>query len=74
MTPTRSGRKSKPAREGDDGPAELFRLLGEARRCLEDTDLPGANAALRRANAEAASLVGVAPGARTTGKESEDRG
>lgn len=44
----------KPARDAGDGPANgvpgaLGRLLGEALRCLEDTNLDGANAALRKA-------------------------
>lgn len=44
----------KPARETDDGPAEMGRLFEEALRCLESTDLSGANAALKKAYAEAA--------------------
>jgi hypothetical protein len=64
----------RPARRGDVGTTELFRLLQEVRRCLERADLSGANAALRRANAEAVSLGGVASGDSKTAKESEDRG
>ena len=64
----------RPAHRGDVGTTELFRILGEVRRCLERTDLPGANAALRRANAEAVSLGDVATGDNKTAKESEDRG
>jgi len=36
--------------------AELDRLLKQAIRCLESTDLDGANEALKRAGTEAASL------------------
>ncbi len=74
----------KPAREKrDNSSTELNRLFGEALRCLESTDLPGANAALERVLAEAsfprnaAELTGyvvAAPGAHETGNESEDRG
>ena len=39
-----------------EGYAELDRLLKQAIRCLEGTDLRGANEALKRAGAEAASL------------------
>jgi hypothetical protein len=43
----------KPARESaesgvDNIPTELVRLLGEAIRCLGNTNLPGANAALKK--------------------------
>lgn len=38
----------KLVRPEDDGPTDLFRLLEEVRRCLECTDLAGANAALKR--------------------------
>ena len=39
-----------------EGYAELDRLLKQAIRCLESTDLHSANEALKRAGAEAASL------------------
>ena len=39
-----------------EGYAELSRLLEQAIRCLESTDLHSANEALKRAGAEAASL------------------
>ena len=65
----------KPVRESDVDPTELFRLLGEARRCLEGTDLSGATAALIRANAEAAMLGdGATLGDHRKLEASEDRG
>jgi len=74
----------KPAREIYDGTAELGRLFEEALRCLASTDLVGANAALKKAQAEAASsrddgetpeFVGVDDGAAyETENEPEDRG
>lgn len=70
----------KPVREGaeprvDNDPVELGRLLEEAIRCLECTDLSGANAALKKAHAEVASTgFGAAPGGRETVAEFEDRG
>ena len=64
----------RPALENYKGPTELGRLLDEAIRCLESTDLPGANAALKRAYIEAASLGTAAPVGHQTEKESEDRG
>lgn len=63
-----------PALENDKGPTELRRLLDEALRCLESTDLPGANAALKKAYVEATSPVVAAPGDHQTARESEDRG
>ncbi len=39
-----------------EGYAKLDRLLKQAIRCLESTDLRGANEVLKRAGAEAASL------------------
>ena len=76
MTPARGG----AARNGD-GPTELDRLLEEAVRCIEALDLTGANAALRKAHAEAASPRDDAdtgeeavPGGRATAGDSGDRG
>ena len=53
------------ARENFDVPthrirAELGRLIEEALRCLEDTDLHGASAAVEKACAEAASSCDAA--------------
>lgn len=59
--------------KNDGGPTELCRLLDEAFRCLEGTDLPGANAALKRVLVEAAPLSVAAPGGHQTGKAFEDR-
>lgn len=53
----------KPVSEIDDRAAELGRLFEEALRCLASTDLDGANAALKKAHAEAARSVGVIDGA-----------
>lgn len=74
----------KPASEIDDRAAELGRLFEEALRCLASTDLDGANAALKKAHAEAAlargdaetpRFVSVDDGvAHETGNEIEDRG
>ena len=70
----------KPARESaesgvDNNPTELVRLLGNAIRCLDNTDLPGANAALKKALAGAASPgSGTAQGVPQPGTGSEDRG
>jgi hypothetical protein len=55
MTPDKREHALKPARESFDVPTELGRLIDEALRCLEGTDLHGANAALAEACAEAAS-------------------
>lgn len=63
----------KPAREADGGATELGRLFEEAIRCLKSTDLPGANAALKKAHAEAAFGRNAA-GPRKTANGSEDRG
>ncbi len=52
----------KPASGIDDGGAKLGRLFEEALRCLASTDLDGANAALKKAHAEAAGSVGVDDG------------
>ena len=48
--------KGLPDDRKREGYAELDRLLKQAMRCLEGTDLHGANEALKRAGAEAASL------------------
>lgn len=74
MIPGKDGHLPIPACEDDGGPTELGRLLEEALRCLESTDLYGANAAVKRAHAEAASPGVAAPGDHETGKKSEDRG
>lgn len=72
----------------DSVPTELGRLIEEALRYLEGTNLHGANAVLEKACAEAASpregagsprgYVGVddgaAQGGHETGNESENRG
>ncbi len=52
----------KPAGEINAGTAKLGRLFEEALRCLASTDLDGANAALKKAHAEAARSVGVIDG------------
>lgn len=70
MIPARRG----PALENDRGSTKLRRLLDEALRCLERTDLPGANTALKRAYVEAASPGVAAPGNHQKARESEDRG
>lgn len=80
MTPGKEEHAVKPARKSaepgvDNDPAELGRLLEEAIRCLDSTDLPGANAALKKAHAEAVSHGGRrGAGGHETGKEIEDRG
>ncbi len=63
----------KPAHE-IGGPTELNRLFEEAIRCLEGADLPGANAALKKAHAEVVSTGDATTGAPRTGNGSEDRG
>ena len=50
--------KGPPGDRKCEGYEELGRLLEQAIRCLESTDLHGANDALKRAGAEAASLRG----------------
>lgn len=72
MTPVADGQAPKP-----EGPTKLSLLFEEAIRCLDGTDLPGANAALKRAYAEAAKpmgYAGAAPGARKMRNGSEDWG
>ncbi len=64
---------ARPARE-TGGPSELGRLIDEALRCLESTDFSGANAALKKAHAEAASPGIAAPAGHETAKKHEDRG
>lgn len=59
---------TKFAHETDAGAARLVRLFEEALRCLESTDLPGANAVLEKAYAEAALVT------EETGNEFEERG
>lgn len=54
MIPARRG-AVRPALVNDKGLTELRRLFDEALRCLESTDLPGANTALKKAYVEAAS-------------------
>ena len=94
MTSDKSEYAMKRARESceshnvttDGVPTELGRLIEGALRCLEDTDLRGANAALEKACAEAASPRkdaglsinldaddGAAQRCEETRKESEDR-
>lgn len=76
----------KPAHE-TGCPAKLGLLIEEALKCLKSTDLPGANAALKKAHAEAAlsrldtpsslpvvTKDGAVPGAGRTGDGAEDRG
>lgn len=69
MIPGKDGQVLKPARE-TDGPTELGRHLEEALRCLESTDLYGANAALKKVHDEAALArdtaghEGATPGSR----------
>lgn len=48
----------KPANEDAARPTEIGRLFEEAIRCLKGMDFPGANAALRKAHAEAAKPGG----------------
>lgn len=56
----------------DNNPAELGLLLEEAIRCLDSTDFPGANAALKKVLAGAASHgSSAAPGVRQPGTGSE---
>lgn len=91
MTPGKAEHAVESAREAGNGPTdgvptdgvptELGRLLEEALGCLEDMDLPGANAALRKAHAEAASPrntagptghAGADGGAVAGGRETEE--
>ena len=44
----------QPASEDAARPTEIGRLFEEAIRCLKGMDFPGANAALKKAHAEAA--------------------
>ncbi len=49
---------TEPARKDAARPTELGRLFEEAIRCLKGMDFPGANAALKKAHAEAAKPKG----------------
>jgi hypothetical protein len=64
MTRNKGEHTMNPARKNFDVPThsvpkELDRLIEEALRCLEGTDLHGASAALEKACAEAASSCGA---------------
>ncbi|MGH3146750.1 MAG: hypothetical protein ACRDTR_13225 [Rubrobacter sp.] len=63
----------RTAHEGE-GSTRLDRLFEETHRCLKNTDLPGANAAIKKVHAGVASTGGILPRGRETVEEFEDRG